>query len=418
VSGQADPLGAIVKRRTFGAAALGAVGATAVALPGRAQAAPATATSAESAPPRLPRASGPPQTPPPPQIGRLDVVHRFTGPIPTGVTVSTRGRTFVTFPRWEDPVTATLVEVVDGREIPYPNAEINRADPADAAHHFITIQSAVVDPHDRLWALDTGQINMGPHLPGGPKLVGIDLRTNKIFTTIMFSPDAVLPTTELNDVRFDLRHGAGTAFITDSAAGGPNAVIVVDLATGHARRRLNGHPSVTAEPGFLPVIEGQPVLIRKPGQPPANINTGSDGIAITVGRLWYTPLASRTLYSVDLATLANPGASDAQIAATVRNHGFKGMSDGLESDDRGRVYGGDLERNAIVRRRPDGRYETVVQSPIILWPDTLSVATDRHLYFTVNQLHRRAQYHNGQDLRVRPFALLRTPIDAGPARLR
>jgi sugar lactone lactonase YvrE len=405
-----------VRRRTLGAAAAGAMTA-AIGLPQRAQAVAGATPTATNPIPRLPKAAGPPQTPPLPQIGHLDVVHRFTGPIPTGVTVSTRGRIFATFPRWEDPVTATLVELVDGREAPYPNAEVNRADTAHAASHFITIQSAVVDPHDRLWALDTGQINLGPHLPGGPKLVGIKLHTNEIVTTIPLGPDVVLPTTELNDVRFDLRHRAGTAFITDSAAGGPNAIIVVDLATGRARRRLHGHRSVTAEPGFLPIVEGRPLKTRKPGKPPTNLNTGSDGIAITPERLWYCPLASRTLYSVDLATLTDPAASDADVAATVHNHGYKGMSDGLQSDDRGRIYGGDIERNAIVRRRPDGRYETLVQSPVILWPDTLSIGPDRNLYFTVNQLHRRAQYHNGQDLRVKPYALLRTPIEARPAQL-
>jgi hypothetical protein len=50
-------------------------------------------------------------------------------------------------------------------------------------------------------------------------------------------------------------------------------------------------------------------------------------------------------------------------------------------------------------------------------PDTLSVAGDGHLYFVVNQLHRQPQYHDGKDLRVKPCALLRTPIDAEPVRL-
>src|SRR5688500_12262649 len=59
---------------------------------------------------------------------RLEVVHEFRGPIPTGVTVSHEGRVFVTFPRWEDQVAATLVEISNGKEIPFPNSEINRGD--------------------------------------------------------------------------------------------------------------------------------------------------------------------------------------------------------------------------------------------------------------------------------------------------
>ena len=154
-------------------------------------------------------------------------------------------------------VDATLVELVDGREVPFPTAGINRPDTANATERFISIQSAVVDPADRLWALDTGRLNFGPLIPGGPKLVGIDLRTNRVARTIRFPADVVLPTTYLNDVRFDLRRGrAGLAFITDSGDEGPNGIIVVDLASGRSWRKLTGHPSVRAEPGFTAVIEG------------------------------------------------------------------------------------------------------------------------------------------------------------------
>ena len=63
----------------------------------------------------------------------------------------------------------------------------------------------------------------------------------------LFPTDVALPTTYLNDVRFDLRRGeAGTAFITDSSDQGPNGIIVVDLATGESWRRLHEHPSTKA----------------------------------------------------------------------------------------------------------------------------------------------------------------------------
>ena len=75
-------------------------------------------------------------------------------------------------------------------------------------------------------------------------------------------------------------------------------------------------------------------------------------------------------------------------------------SDGLESDDKGRIYLTDYEHNAILRRDADGQYETLVHDPRVLWPDTLSLATDGHLYFTANQLHRQKQFHEGKDLRA------------------
>ncbi|MGW5556093.1 hypothetical protein ACWER9_02575 [Micromonospora sp. NPDC003944] len=72
----------------------------------------------------------------------------------------------------------------------------------------------------------------------------------------------------------------------------------------------------------------------------------------------------------------------------------------------------------MLRRLPDGEYETVVHDPRLLWPDTMSVATDGYLYVTANQLHRQPQYQRGQDLRRKPYALFRTRIDAGPVLLR
>jgi sugar lactone lactonase YvrE len=50
--------------------------------------------------------------------------------------------------------------------------------------------------------------------------------------------------------------------------------------------------------------------------------------------------------------------------------------------------------------------------------DTLSVAADGYLYMTVNQLYRQAQYQGGEDKREAPYTLVRTPIDAGPVRMR
>lgn len=355
-------------------------------------------------------------------VGTIEQVAAFNGPMPTGVSVSQNGRIFVNFPRWGDPVEFTVAEVRNGRAVPYPNAEINRPNESKPSESFVSVQSIVVDPQNRLWILDTGSIKFGPTVPGGPKLVGVDLASNRIFKTIVFPPDVALKTTYLNDIRFDLRRGkAGMAFITDSSGNGPNGIIVVDLDSGRSWRRLNDHPSTKAEPNFLPVVEGQTVLNRSPNQPPRSITIGADGIAIAADgkRLFYCPLAGRRLYSVSVDALADEKLDDKQVAATVEDLGDKGgASDGLESDAQNRVYLTNYEHNAILRRSPDGMYETIVHDPRVLWPDTLSVASDGYLYFIANQLHRQATYQNGKDLREKPYSLFRTRIDAKPVLLR
>jgi sugar lactone lactonase YvrE len=279
----------------------------------------------------------------------------------------------------------------------------------------------VVDPKNRLWILDTGSVNFGRVRPGGAKLVCVDLGSNQVTKTITFSADVALPTSYLNDVRFDLRKGRqGTAYITDSSGQGPNGIVVVDLATGEARRRLHDHPSTKAEPRFLPFVEGRELRRRPEGQPAQYLSVGSDGIAIGADgkRLYYCPLAGRRLYSVDTDALLDESSTDEQVGATVRDEGMKPASDGLESDAQGRIYATAYEANAVVRRSPDGRYETLAHDPRLLWPDTLALADDGSLYFTANQLHRRKDFTGGQDHREKPYVLFRVKTDGTPVRLK
>ena len=354
-------------------------------------------------------------------VGTLETVATFSGPMPTGVTVSQNGRIFVNFPRWGDNVPYTVAEVVNGKTVPYPNAAFNKLDRADPANCLVCVQSVVVDAKNRLWILDPAAPLLGPALLQGPKLVCVDLAANKITKKIVFDASVVPSTSYLNDVRFDLRKGKqGVAYITDSGAKGPGGIIVVDLASGNARRLLANHHSVQAVPRFLPSVEGQPLMKREKNKPPQYLDLKSDGIAISAdgSRLFYCPLASRHLYSVPTNVLLNETKTADEVAASVTDHGEKGSaSDGLEQDNKNRIYATAYEQNAVLRRLPDGTFETVVHDSRLLWPDTLSISGN-YLYVTANQLHRQKNYHNGRDLRVKPYTLFRTKIDAGPVLLK
>ena len=241
--------------------------------------------------------------------------------------------------------------------------------------------------------------------------------------TIPFPQDIPLPTTYLNDIRFDLRRGdQGMAFITDSSDQGANGIIVVDLASGESWRKLNDHPSTKAEPpsSCLPIVEGQPLMERQPDDTTKPMKMGADGIAISAdgSRLYYCPLISRRLYSVAIDALVDRLLDDQSVAATVIDEGDKGGgADGLESDAAGYIYATSYEHQAILRRA-EGEWETVVHDPRLMWTDTLSVAADGYLYVTANQLHRQAKYQKGKDLRQKPYTLFRVRINAQPVRLR
>ena len=355
-------------------------------------------------------------------IGELELVATFDGAMPTGVTVSQEGRIFVNFPRWGDDVPYTVAEIVDNQTVPYPDAKINSDNSLPKS--LLSVQSVVVDPNNRLWLLDTGRPLFEPASYGKPKLVGVDLESNQVFQTILFPEDVALPTTYLNDVRFDLTRGKeGMAFITDSSFSGINGIIVVDLASGESWRKLDKHPSTLPETNFVPKVEGQPLLNRPAEGEPNYMTVGADGIAIAQdgSKLYYSVLSGRELYSVDTDALANKDLADSEVAATVENLGAKGASDGLESDAQGRIYITDYEHNAIRRRLPEamaGSEETLVFDPRVLWADTMSLATDGFLYFTANQLHRQPSFHNGNDLREKPYSLFRVAVDAQPVMLK
>ncbi|AIF83238.1 gluconolactonase [Candidatus Nitrososphaera evergladensis SR1] len=354
-------------------------------------------------------------------FGALEPVAYFDGAMPTGVTVSQKGRIFVNFPRWGYDVPFTVAEIRGGKPVAYPDEAVNQSRLDDQAAAFISVQSVVIDPADRLWILDTGSPMFQPTKYGGPKLVCVDLATNRIIKKILFPQEVALPTTYLNDVRFDLRRGnEGMAFITDSADTGPNGIIVVDLEDGESWRRLHDHPSTKAEglQGFLPIVEGRPFLEhQQDGSVKPGAGMGADGIAISADgtRLYYCPLGSRKLYSVMTEALA-----DREVDDSVTDEGDKGgAADGLESDAAGYIYSTNYEHNAILRRRfPEGQWETVVHDARLRWPDTLSLATDGYLYVTANQLHRQARFHQGRDLRRKPYVLFRIHVNAQPVMLK
>jgi sugar lactone lactonase YvrE len=344
---------------------------------------------------------------------KIERVAEFTGAMPTGVTVSEDGRIFVNFPRWGDDVPFTVAELRNGKPVAYPDAAFNH-EAADPAKGLISVQSVVADGRGRVWILDTAAPGFAAPKAGGAKLVAVDLKTNKVVKTVVFPPNVILPTTYVNDMRFDFRVGTeGVAYVTDSSIKGPGALIVLDLATGKALRRLSGQASTSPAPGFVATIHGKPLAATGPDGKPQSFNVASDGIALSPDgeTLYFCALSSRTLYAVPTRLLRDPDATDADIANAVRNLGDKGASDGLEADAKGNVYGGDYEHDALRKLAPGGQWTTIAQGPDMSWPDTLSVGPDGYLYVIANQLHRQAGFNGGKDLRVKPYRLLRVKID-------
>jgi len=298
----------------------------------------------------------------------------------TGVAVSDDGRIFVSFPRWSEDVTFSVGEVgASGKVVPYPDEDWNTwDDSSEPGDHFVCVQSVYVDEKDFLWILDPASPMFGGVVPGGPKLLKVDIDKNKVVQKIIFDESVAPPASYLNDVRVDT--GKNVAYITDSGLG---AIIVVELAKGKARRLLGNHPSTKAE-GVVLKIGGREW--RRDGNAP---EVHSDGLALSNdGRyLYYQALTARTLYRIETRWLLDPALPEAQLGAKVESMGRTGAADCIEFGPDDYLYLTAIEDNAIKTFAALDRAETVVKDKRLLWPDSIARGGDGYMYVTTSQIH-------------------------------
>ncbi|MEM9069783.1 MAG: L-dopachrome tautomerase-related protein [Myxococcota bacterium] len=291
----------------------------------------------------------------------------------TGVTVDASETLYVNFPRWSDDVPISVARLVEGEPIAFPNEAWNQWEGTDPEHHWVCVQSVVVDAQNRLWVLDPGNPKFEGVVECAPKLVRFDLPSTEPAQIIRFAAPSITSGSYLNDVRFDLERNV--AFITDS---GDGAIVVVDLSTGENRRALDAHPSTEAEDVVL-TVGG--VTIDRP--------IHADGIAYDPAGdfLYYQALRARTLYRIPGASLRDATLSEDARGASVERVAESGASDGLLFFQ-GYVWISALEHDAIRRIRPGSDVETAITDPRIAWPDSFTArAGANHLYFTTAQIH-------------------------------
>ncbi|MEW5927514.1 MAG: L-dopachrome tautomerase-related protein [Gemmatimonadota bacterium] len=318
----------------------------------------------------------------------------------TGVTVSEDGRIFVNFPRWTEDAPVSVAELTgDGGLRPYPdeewnawrNAKKNEISPED---HWVCVQSVVADGRGSLWVLDPAAPAQERVVPGGPKLVQVDLASDRVVRTVAFDESVAPQGSYLNDVRFspDGRY----AYITESGAQG--ALVVVELESGSSRRVLDGHPSTQVEEDVVVKVDGEP-LRRTDGR---SVEFSADGIALSRdGRyLYWQALTGRTLYRIETEALHDEGLSGDELGGKVERVGENGVSDGLWIGESGRMYISALEENAVKVREGD-RVTTLLSDERLRWPDTFSEGPDGTIYVTASHIQDMYWFDKEEPLSVR-----------------
>jgi sugar lactone lactonase YvrE len=289
----------------------------------------------------------------------------------TGVAVSQQGRKFVNFPRWSS-IPFSVVEVVDSQLVPYPDTEWNTWNASTPPeNHFVCVQSVYIDKENNLWILDPASIS-GTVVPGGAKLIKVDLQTDSITQIIYFDNQIAPGQSYLNDVRVDTL--TNYAYITESGLG---AIIVVDLNQGISRRLLQNHFSTKAENITLN-INGQPV----------NFVIHADGLALTNDGtyLYYKALTGRNLYRIEAASLRDTTLTNTQLENAVEFVMEAMPCDAIEFDPAGHLYFTSIEDNSIYRMMPGDTLSLVLSDDRLKWPDSFSITPGGDIYVTTSRI--------------------------------
>jgi sugar lactone lactonase YvrE len=302
----------------------------------------------------------------------LEVVVDLDYP-PGNVAVSPEGRVFFTLhPDGRPP--AKVLELVDGKPLPYPSAEFQDG---AVAPHFQSILSIRIDRHGRLWVLDYAEYGRGQ-----PRILAFDLKANQLAHSYDFPSEVAGMLSMLND--FQVSPDGKTIYIAEtSPILQQPALIIYDVEKQRSRRVLDGHVSVKAE-NYIIQAPGRDMIIYGI----YNMRIAVDSIALDPKGEWlyYGPVTGGRLYRVRAADLSNEALGADELAARIEDFAAKTLSDGITMDNDGNIYLSDIEHSAVVRLGQDRRLLTLLKDPRLRWPDGFSWGPDGWLYVTCSSL--------------------------------
>lgn len=286
---------------------------------------------------------------------------------PGCVAVSPDGRVFFDYhpfvkaERFGQP---TVFELVDGKPRPYPDAAFQA--------RYQGVFGMTVDRQNRLWFIQPGGLDFPQ-----TKLMAFDLKTNQPVFEHAF-PAKVAPFAQDLRVTPDgstvLLADTGLFKFTDPG------LVVFDLASKSHRTLLAKHPSARPQDWVMRTPYGPHRL----GYGLVTFAVGIDGIEISSDGQWlyYATMTHDGLYRVPLAAVRDAALDEAALAARIELVGKKPMSDGITIDREGRVLITDVEHGGIARMTTDGKLETLVKSPKVIWADGIVQAPDGRILFT------------------------------------
>ena len=341
-----------------------------------------------------------------PAAARLVTVRQSMQMPWNAVVVDRRGRYIVSAPRWTGYV-GPAVAIVDaqGRLTPYPDAGWNRsASGAGARHRLISVNALHQDARDGLWIVDTGSLALGgTPLPGGAKILHVDLRHDRVLRVYVLPPAAIRAHTYIDDIRIHRRH----AYLTDAGEG---ALLVLDLQNGAVRRRFDGMDFVRARPQDRIIVLGHH-LDGTDGRP---LQGQADPLELSPDgrRLYFGPL-SGPLSQIPTRWLDDDRLDDAALARYVRAWFALPPVGGTAMGADGSLYFTPLADGSLRRRDPGGKVTVLLRDRRLRWADAPFLDGRGRLYLPVPQLDGAAVFNHGHSTVHWPVALYRLDPASG-----
>ncbi len=287
---------------------------------------------------------------------------------PGNVTVSADGRVFFnTHPfaqaqRFDLP---TLFEWVGGKPVPYPSAEFQKK-----------LQGTFglkVDQQQRLWMIEPRGLDHAR-----TRLMAIDLKTGQPVFEHWFAEGEAQFTQDLR-----ISADGNTVYLADTGLFRftPANLLILDVATKKHRKVFETEPTAQPQNWITRRFDGKPHML---GYGLVSFTVGLDGIELSADGQWlyYATMSHDSAYRIPTVALRDESLSAAQLSAKIEKVGSKPLSDGLTLGAQGQMLITDIENGAIAQLSADGKLQTLVRNPKIVWSDGVALAPNDTLWLT------------------------------------
>ncbi len=296
---------------------------------------------------------------------------------PANIAISNDGRIFATMNPLTSPDVKVCEVINDFNVVPFPDAYYAMGEDSE-------IRGAIginVDQNNCLWILDMQ----------GREFFVWNLDNHALDRRFLIDAAVCHSNSFLQDFVIDRVRGrviiADMTLADDESKAAP-AFIVIDMDTLKMQRVLENHPALcsTVKGGF----DLNPIAIDPQCE-----------------WLYFGAIHSHRLYRMPLEAFV--GESIDYLEDTIDEFAPKPYCDGIEADDKENVYITNVEQCAIGVCNK-GRYRDIATLPQSQsWPDGLALH-DGYVYCAVSQLDRAPAMNDGEDRRLTPYVIVRTPM--------